>query len=138
MLIKATSRTFAEVGEDNRYRFYNRRPDGKKLEDCVCRAISTATGLNYEAVEKLLEWTADSYNCDKLCVCCYHNLLDGVFNYERRTCTHGETVEDLAKAFVNHILIIRVDAHLTCSINGIIPDIWDCSKEKVDCFWIVH
>lgn len=123
---------------DNRYRFYNRRPDGKKLKDCVCRAISTATQLNYEAVEKLLNMTAEMYECEALCVCCYHHLLEDLCNYECFKCTHDETVEDIARAFPNARVIIRVQGHLTCSINGYVPDIWDCSQEKVDCFWIVH
>lgn len=35
-------------------------------------------------------------------------------------------------------LLIRVHGHLTCSINGIILDTWDCSNEKVDKLWIVN
>lgn len=124
--------------EDNRYRFYNRRPDGAKLKDCVCRAISTAVGINYESVEKMLNLTAEMYSCEPLCVCCYHHMLEDLFSYPCVTCRRGETVEDIAKAFPDDKLIIRVQGHLTCSIKGIIPDIWDCSQEIVDCYWIVH
>ena len=46
------------------YRYYNRRPDGREMEDCVCRAISAATNLKYEAVENLLELTAEHCACD--------------------------------------------------------------------------
>lgn len=121
----------------NRYRYYNRNPDGLHLEDCVCRAISTATGLNYNAVDKLLDLTAQSYDCDKLCVCCYHNLLEDIFGYERHVCMNGETVEDIAEKYPKDYLLIRIDSHLTSSIKGIIPDIWDCSGKLVDCFWVV-
>lgn len=120
------------------YRYYNRNPDNIHIEDCVCRAISTATGLNYEAVNNLLELTAEGYECDKLCVCCYHNLLDGVLCYERYFCNKAETVEDVSMAFPKDNLIIRIKEHLTSSIKGTILDIWDCSQEKVDCFWVVH
>lgn len=126
------------MAEDNRYRFYNRRPDGERLKDCVCRAISTATTLNYEAVEKLLNLTAEMYGCEALCICCYHNLLEDLFSYECFNCTHGESVETIARAFPDKRVIIRVEGHLTCAIYGYIPDIWDCSQEPVDCFWIVH
>lgn len=50
---------------------------------------------------------------------------------------NGETVEDIAEKYPNDRVIIRIDSHLTCSIKGIIPDIWDCSDKLVDCFWIV-
>ncbi len=131
-------RTFVVAVEDNRYFYYNRRPDGQHLQDCVCRAISTATGLNYEAIEKLLTLTAERYECEKLCVCCYHNLLEKLFNYPCIICKNKETVEDLSKKYPYHKVIIRVQGHLTCAIFGNILDIWDCSNEIVDCYWIVH
>lgn len=121
----------------NRYRYYNKNPDGKHIEDCVCRAISTATGLNYGAVNNLLDLTASCYMCEKLCVCCYHNLLEEILGYERHTCMNGETVEDIAYKHPKEKVIIRIDAHLTSSIKGTIYDIWDCSQKLVDCFWIV-
>lgn len=34
-------------------------------------------------------------------------------------------------------LIIRVDGHLTCSMYGVVTDIWDCSEEMVDRYWVV-
>ena len=119
------------------YRYYNRNPDGKQIEDCVCRAISTATGINYEAVDRLLSLTAFWYGCDKLCVCCYHNLLEDVLGYERKTCTKGETVRDIARRHPNSKILIRIESHLTSSVKGTIYDIWDCSQKPVDCYWIV-
>lgn len=121
----------------NSYKYYNHNPDNLRLKDCVCRAISTATGLRYEAVDNLLELTADSYKCDKLCVCCYRYLLDEVLCYDKKFCDFRKTVEDVAKEHPRNKLIIRVDQHLTSSIYGNILDIWDCSQELVDCYWIV-
>lgn len=120
------------------YKYYNRNPNNKRLQDCVCRAISTATGLKYQAVNNLLEFTADDYNCEKLCVCCYNYLLSDTLCYHKEYCNFDVTVSQLASRFPNNTLIIRVDAHLTCSINGTILDIWDCSDELVDCYWIIE
>lgn len=119
------------------YKYYNRNPSRVHTTDCVCRAISTATGLCYEAVNNLLELTASEYKCDKLCICCYHNLLDDVLCYHRKYCDFKETVEEVALKYPKNTLIIRVQEHLTSSINGTVLDIWDCSDELVDCFWIV-
>lgn len=119
------------------YKYYNRNPDGLKLKDCVCRAISTATGLRYEAVDNLLEITAKDYACDKLCVCCYSNLLEDVLCYTKYYCNFQKTVEEVALEHPRNVLIIRVDEHLTTSVYGNVLDIWDCSDESVDCYWIV-
>lgn len=121
-----------------RFVYYNRNPNGYHKKDCVCKAISTATGLKYNAVNKLLDMTAKYGNCDKLCVCCYHKLLEDLLEYPVVFCYKGETVEDIAQTFDNCILIIRIKGHLTCSIFGKIPDIWDCSNEIVDCFWVCN
>ena len=121
-----------------RYRYYNRRPDGAEIEDCVCRAISTATGLKYEAVEKLLALTSCNYECDKLSVDCYHNLLDGTLCYKQRTCKRNETVGELSERYRDKRLIIRINGHLTCSLYGTIVDIWDCTSKTADVFWIVE
>lgn len=120
-----------------RYKYYNRNPGGVRTKDCVCRAISTATGLCYEAVNNLLSITSERYECEELCVCCYHKLLEDVLCYPREECDFKKTVEEVAFNYPKNTLIIRVDAHLTSSINGTILDIWDCSEELVDCFWIV-
>lgn len=119
------------------YKYYNRNPNSVRIKDCVCRAISTATGLAYEAVDNLLDLTSKEYNCDKLCVCCYDNLLQDILCYPRFECNFENTVEEIAIRYPRNKLLIRIDAHLTCSIYGTILDIWDCSSELVDCYWIV-
>lgn len=120
------------------YVYYNRNPKHDIKEDCVCRAISTATGLEYNTIANLLSWTSAIYNCDKLNVDCYCGLLNDVFKFRYYVCYDGENALYIARCFPNSKLIIRVEGHLTCSICGEISDIWDCSKEIVDKFWIVE
>lgn len=119
------------------YKFYNRNPKNNRVGDCVCRAISLATGLNYKAVDNLLQLIADAYDCEKLCICCYHNLLEKVLCYERITCHNFETVEDLAKLHPRETMIVRIEGHVTCIIKSNILDTWDCSDKLVDCYWFV-
>lgn len=121
----------------NHYKYYNHNPNNVKIKDCVCRAISTATGLHYEAIDNLLEIVSNQYNCDKLCVCCYHKLLENVLCYDRINCDFEKTVEEVAIENPRYKIIIRINAHLTTSIYGNILDIWDCSEELVDCYWII-
>ena len=119
------------------YLYYNREPNEEEKDDCVCRAISTATNLKYEAVENLLKLTAEEYRCDKLCVSCYENLLSNIFCYPIRYCKNGETVGNIAKMYSDRKVIIRIDGHLTCGFYSTVLDIWDCTDKKVDCYWVI-
>lgn len=119
------------------YVYYNRNPDGEHKEDCVTRAISTATGLNYYGVGNLLNLTAFINKCPKLCICCYHHLLEDILCYAPCVCNNNETVETISKKFPRDKVIIRMEGHLTCSINGKIADIFDCGNRIVDCYWVV-
>jgi hypothetical protein len=120
------------------FKYYNHNPDCIRTKDCVCRAISTATGLYYEAIGNLLELAAARFECEELCVCCYHKLLEEILCYPRTDCNFEKSVEDLATEYPHNKLLIRIEGHLTTSVLGTVLDIWDCSKELVDCFWIVQ
>ena len=120
------------------YRYYNRNPNKTIKQDCVCRAISTATGLKYHAVDNLLTLASKLNKCEKLCVCCYDKLLEDILEYKGFNCINGETVEQIASKFVNKTLLIRISEHLTVSVKGTVLDIWDCTQELVDCFWIIE
>lgn len=122
----------------SRFRYYNANGKDLELEDCVTRAIKTATYLNYNAVANLLDLTADMYNCERLCVCCYHNLLEDILCYKPHYCNNKEKVKDIAKKHNDRRVIIRIKQHLTCSIYGNILDLWDCENEYVDCYWLVN
>lgn len=119
------------------YKFYNANPLGKIESDCVCRAICRAVQLPYEEIELKLELIAELFECEKLCVCCYHHLLEKVFGLIQRVAL-GETVEELAFKFKDNVLLMRLDGHLTVAEFGTVYDLWDCRDEKVDVFWVVE
>ena len=121
----------------NAYHFYNRRRDGKRISDCVTRAISTATGLKYNGVRNLLKITAELYACPELCLCCYQHLLTDILCYKKVECHNEETVEGIARQYPRDKVIIRIEGHLSASVYGEVTDIWDCSQKLVDCYWIV-
>lgn len=118
------------------FTYYNANPNNYEEEDCVCRAISAATNLDYYVCDNLLTLIAETNHCEKLCLCCYHILLEDVFELPVRFCENGETVGEIAKMFKNNTVIIRIHGHLTYAINGELKDIWDCWDEEVDCYWI--
>jgi hypothetical protein len=117
--------------------YHNENPYRVEEQDCVCRAISKALDLEYYTVQNLLKMSAQNNQCDTLCVCCYHHLLEDVFGLSMRSCEKFERVGDIAKKYPNNKVIIRIEGHLTMSDNGIIYDLWDCTQRLVDCYWIV-
>lgn len=118
--------------------YHNINPDKSVEQDCVTRAICIASGIPYKAVNKLLQITAKEHDCDALCVCCYHHLLEDTLGYRVKFVKDNKRVEDIAKEYKNNIVIVRIDGHLTACVYGTCVDIWDCTQEKVDCFWIVQ
>ena len=116
--------------------YYNRNPWESEKEDCVCRSISAALNIEYAAVNNLLDLISEVNNCDKLCVCCYHRLLEGIFGLHPVN-GRGRPVGDVAVDYSGKKLIIRTEGHLTCSMYGVVLDTWDCTEEIVDCFWVV-
>lgn len=120
------------------FRYHNVNPDKAVEGDCVTRAITMASGIPYKAVSKLLKVTAEEQGCDKLCVCCYHHLLEDTLGYRVIFPKERKRVKEIAKEYKNNIVIVRIDGHLTCCVYGVCVDIWDCTQEKVDCFWIVQ
>ena len=119
------------------YRFYNANPLGEIEKDCVCRAICGATNIPYKEVEEKLHLIAELHDCDWLCVCCYHKLLEDVFGL-KPTLADGQTVGDIACHFNDRIVLIRTDGHLTHSRYGIVYDAWYCTECTADMFWVVE
>lgn len=121
----------------NDFGYYNRNPRGERVDDCVCRAISTATGLKYEAVDRLLDITADSYMCDKLAMCCYKFLLEDILMFKPNV-GNGETVGEIAQRYKHYKVIIRIKGHCTCSLYGKVADEWDCTDKIATNYWVVE
>lgn len=118
------------------FRYYNNNPKKEIKGDCVIRAISLALGMNYYKIQKQLIENSNFFNCDIIVKECYKRLLEEEYHLKSID-ANGKTVEEITKDFPQNILIIRIPEHLTCAMYGVIYDIWDCSKEKADMFWIV-
>ena len=117
------------------YKYLNVEPRGEKLQDCVIRAMNLALDIPYYEIVVMLYENGDFHKCDELCVCCYEKLLE-----EHLNLTHyygdGRPVYQVAEDFADNILLIRIDGHLTCSLYGVIYDIWNCENEKCTDFWV--
>lgn len=119
------------------YQYYNENPNGYHIPDCVIRAITLALNIDYFEVIKMLNLNANEFHCDCLNVKCYEKLLDCDFALPHYK-SYNKTAEEVANDFPNNILLLRMNGHLSCSIRGVIHDIWDCSNQEITDFWIVR
>lgn len=119
------------------YKYLNVNPRQETEPDCVCRAISLALQIPYSIVNRMLNENGDIYTCDDLRVTCYSKLLHREFGLDSKD-GRGRTAGYLARLYKNNVLLLRLDGHLTCSIYGVVYDIWDCTDEVCDVYWIVE
>lgn len=129
--------TTSYVQNNKKFKYYNANPYNDIENDCVCRAISTATNIPYRTVAQKLRYTAKLFNCDMLCVCCYSHFLEDILKLQKYDAL-GNTVEQISKKYCNKIVLIRMNGHLTLSRYGIVYDIWDCTQEIADVYWLVN
>ena len=120
----------------SRYRYLNVEPNEERLQDCVIRAITLALAINYDDIVQALAQNGTDMACDSINVDCYSNLIENLGYYTRHV--KDLTVGDIADMFKDKVLIIRVQGHLTCAIDGCIYDIWDCREKEATCFWIIY
>lgn len=118
------------------FKYHNENPNNYHIPDCVIRAITLALNIPYYEVVMLLQINGDMYQCDCLNKLCYEKLLDYDYNLEHYI-SKNKTAEEVANDFCDDILLLRMEGHISCSINGVIHDIWDCSNEIITDFWIV-
>ena len=116
--------------------YHNVNPRGRTLPDCVTRAISLACNIPYYEVRDMLAENGEYYSCDRLCVGCYSYLLEDTLGYKAYE-GNGQTVNEIIEQYPESILLLRIEGHLTCSIDKIVFDIWDCTMEICDKFWII-
>ena len=118
------------------FKYHNENPQGYHIPDCVIRAITLALNIPYNEVVSLLLKNGKYYSCDCLNKVCYEKLLDYDFGLPHYF-GNKKKAKDIAQEFSNDILILRMEGHLSCSIYGVIHDIWNCSYEEITDFWIV-
>lgn len=117
-----------------RFIYYNTNPDGNRASDCVTRAISLGTGLDYAVIRRKLYHSAKLFDCDKLNVDCYAHLLEDVFKFPQVE-TFGMTVGDFADTHPYGIYLVRMNGHISTVWWGDVVDIWDCRNSHITNAW---
>lgn len=119
-----------------RFIYCNLSPDLENKNDCVTRAITFATGLDYSIIRKKLRHTERLLDCERLCWSCYSFLLTNVFLYKQVNCD-DMTIGEFADLHPQGTYLIRIDQHLTVISDGDLYDTHDCRHKKCHIAWRV-
>lgn len=112
------------------FHYHNQNPKGRITGDCTFRAVSYATGKEYEQVVKdyynlVIETGYDDEKTVEVLLKKYGWMK---CKQPRKSNNTKYTVKDFVKAFNEGTYIIQMVHHLSVVQDGKNIDIWDCVK----------
>lgn len=126
------------------YVFENVNPKGKLVRDCVKRAITKVTGASYEEVSLSLNrhkkiTKCEKFNDNKNWKSYVENVLCGIkLSFPAISGESRMNGKRFCEEHKKGKYILRMAGHLTCCIDGIIYDTWDCSEKCVYNAWKIN
>lgn len=123
----------------NIYKYYNVHPKQLRTGDCVVRAYCTALNKDYLEARKELNRAKKDLGLTSYKTSIFFNrYFKDKYLYESYQAQKGcwrMTGEEFARRHPTGNYLLRMAHHLTCCIDGIIYDTWDCSEKCVYCSW---
>lgn len=116
------------------YKFFNANVRGYFVNDCTIRAISLAEGKTWDETYDELSEIAQRNGIILDDVNFIEPLLDS--RYER-VCYNEKYVGEFVEEHSEGTFLITMKGHITCSIDGIIYDTFDCRDRVMWCAWRV-
>ena len=116
------------------YKFYNANVHGKFVNDCTVRAISLAEGKTWNETYRELSKIAQNKGIILDDVNFIDPLLDSRYD---RLCARNKYVGEFAEEHKQGTFLITMNGHITCCIDGVIYDTFDCRDRKMWCAWYV-
>ena len=119
------------------YCYLNLHPKGKLVRDCVKRAIAGATGMDYMEVARQLNRVKKITHCDAFNERknIKYYLLEVLHATELKfpavKGAYRMNGERFSQMFPSGRYVLNMAGHLSCCVNGIIYDTWDCSDKCV-------
>jgi hypothetical protein len=128
------------VNDTDTFTYYNANPKNRITGDCVFRAISLATGKNYnDVVMEMVQTMLETGYClnDKKGIEKYMEKIGWVKMKQPKKYDNTKyTGEEFCKQFKG-ICIAKIGTHhITCIKDNKVYDTWDCSKGKIGNYWI--
>ena len=116
------------------YKFYNANAKGRFTNDCVIRAISLAEDKTWNETYDELSEIAQRNGIILDDVQFVEPLLDS--RYERM-CFREKYVGEFIEEHPKGVYLITMKGHITCVINGVLYDTFDCRDRVMWCAWEV-
>ena len=119
------------------YQFLNVHPEGKLVPDCVKRAITVAAEMDYREVQLQLNrhkkiTGAKTFNEDKNWKSYVENVLNGKWkSFPAIKGMPRMNGERFCQSYPKGRYILSMAGHLSCCIDGIIYDTWNCQGKCV-------
>lgn len=123
------------------YEYLNLHPQGKRVGDCVKRAIAKAANMDYKEVSLGLNrhkkiTGAKTFNSDWNWLSYIENVLGGKkMSFPAVKGQKRMNGERFCKAYPKGSYVLQMANHLTACVDGVIYDTWDCSEKCVYRAW---
>ncbi|WP_300924579.1 hypothetical protein [uncultured Clostridium sp.] len=124
------------------FKFYNAHPQGKRTSDCVVRAYCTATNKDYIEARRELNRAKRELGLESYKGRGFDRKYFGVkYNWIPFPAKAGVSRMNGALFALSHPkgrYMLRMAGHLSCCIDGVIYDTWDCSEKCVYGCWQIN
>lgn len=116
--------------------YHNQNPLKREVNDCVIRSISLAQNKSWNRVyDELSEYAKKEAT-----------LLDDVTFVEpylndryNKVCYRCNKCKTTLKEFIDThkqgVYLVTMKGHITCVIDGVLYDTWDCRERYIWCAW---
>ena len=119
------------------YKFYNAHPEGKRVKDCVKRAITLVAQMDYHQVQLELNrykkvTGAKVFNDRKNCNAYCENVLHmSKLSFPATKGQFRMNGAEFTRAYPKGRYILNMAGHWTACVDGVIYDTWDCREKCV-------
>jgi ribosomal protein L35AE/L33A len=118
---------------ENLYVYYNPHPSKKETNDCVKRALTKATKLDYKVIQQELNkhkviTKSKTFNERKNWV----SYVENVLGYKKIIGYTNTKIGEFAKVHTKGTYIIKCRKHLVTVENGKIYDTWNSSFKAIN------
>lgn len=116
------------------FRYFNPSPSKRNVGDCTVRALSKATGQDWErtyaglALEGFIRRDMPSSNAVWGSYLRHHG-------YHRELAPDDMTVEEFADLHPEGTYVLALSGHVVCIQDGVLYDTWNSGSEIVLYFW---
>lgn len=118
------------------FKYYNANPLGRHVNDCTIRAISLATERPWDEVYRTL---AEYAREEGITFSEVEFINDYLADRYERVCTENKprTIREFMDMGLKGRYLITTRGHITCVIDGVLYDTFDCSDNFIWCAYRV-